>query len=274
MNTALMLRSLAVCGLLSAAGLTQAATDCERPAPELRQASGVSAGRPSLGDGVALFDARKLKLAERALQSALFLGLADSQEQATAHKYLAFVFCSNGEWLRCETAFDAALALRSTFSLEARELEGAPWREVYLRSMAKAAPRCGQPGAGAGSSAGVARATQDQPYAFALHSAVIVGIVPLLPVSALPAARSASVAQPIESMMPRSGNNVRLRVSPWAYVQVDGKRVGVTPALTELKLSPGAHTIELRNPGFELVRKAVRLPQDEPVLISHDFEAR
>jgi len=67
---------------------------------------------------------------------------------------------------------------------------------------------------------------------------------------------------------------VRLRVSPWAYVQVDGKRVGVTPALTEFKLSPGAHTIELRNPGFELVRKAVRLPQDEPVLISHDFEAR
>ena len=274
MQTAQMLRSLVACGLLSAAGLTQAATDCERPAPELRQASGVSAGRPFLGDGVALFDARKLKLAERALQSALFLGLADSQEQATAHKYLALVFCSNGEWQRCETAFDAALALRPAFSLEARELEGAPWREVYLRSMAKAAPRCGQPGAGAGSSTGVARAIQDQPYAFALHSAVIVGIVPLLPVSALPAARSVSVAQPLESTMPRSGNNVRLRVSPWAYVQVDGKRVGVTPALTEFKLSPGAHTIELRNPGFELVRKAVRLPQDEPVLISHDFEAR
>lgn len=274
MNTALMLRSLAAFVLLSAAGLTQAATDCERPAPELRQASGVSAGRPSLGDGVALFDARKLKLAERALQSALFLGLADSQEQATAHKYLAFVFCSNGEWQRCETAFDAALALRPTLSLEARELEGAPWREVYLRSMAKAAPRCGPTGAGAGSNAGVARAIQDQPYAFALRSAVIVGIVPLLPVSALPVARSASVAQPFESMMPRSGNNVRLRVSPWAYVQVDGKRVGVTPALTEFKLSPGAHTIELRNPGFELVRKAVHLPQDGPVLISHDFEAR
>ena len=71
-----------------------------------------------------------------------------------------------------------------------------------------------------------------------------------------------------------SGNNVRLRVSPWAYVRVDGKRWGVTPALTQLKLSPGSHTVELSNPGFEVFRKVVRLPQDAPVVISHDFEAR
>lgn len=271
-----LLRSLAPCGLLLAAALAQAAADCQRAAPETASGSAVSAGRPSLGDGMALFDARELKLAERALQSALFLGLADGQEQAQAHKYLAFIYCSNSEWLRCETAFDAAFELRPAFSLEARELEGAPWREVYWRAQAKSAQRCGQPPSGAGSSGAALPAATQQPYAFALHSAVIVGVLPLLPVAAPQAMRSGTAAAALsaEARAPGFGNNVRLRVFPWAYVQVDGKRLGVTPALTEFKLSPGAHTIELRNPGFDLVRKQVRLPQDAPVLISHDFEAR
>jgi hypothetical protein len=269
-----LLRQFGPYGLLLVAGLAQAAANCERPTPELAQTSGVSAGRPSLGDGMALFDARKLKLAERALQSALFLGLADGQERATAHKYLAFIFCGNSEWLRCETAFDAALEAQPAFILEARELDGTPWREVYLRSMAKSARRCGLPASDAGLPSGSTRGTPAPPQAFALHSSVIVGVVPL-PLAAAPrVASSGFSALAVESAPPRSGNNVRLRVSPWAYVQVDGKRLGVTPGLTEFKLSPGAHTIELRNPGFDLVRKSVRLPQDAPVLISHDFEAR
>ena len=112
------------------------------------------------------------------------------------------------------------------------------------------------------------------PAGFTLHSAVIVSVAPLLP---LPLARVTPPPVSTPGAVPvglHSGNNVRLRVSPWAYVQVDGKRWGVTPALTQLKLSPGSHTVELSNPGFEVFRKVVRLPQDAPVLISHDFEAR
>ena len=112
------------------------------------------------------------------------------------------------------------------------------------------------------------------PAGFTLHSAVIVGVAPLLP---LPLARATPPPGSAPGAVPaglHSGNNVRLRVSPWAYVRVDGKRWGVTPALTQLKLSPGSHTVELSNPGFEVFRKVVRLPQDAPVVISHDFEAR
>lgn len=256
--------------LLCAAGLAQAAPNCEPRASEPPRLSAPSAGRQSLGEGMALFDARKLGLAERALQTALFLGLADGQEQASAHKYLALVYCSNGEWARCETAFDAAFEVAPLFQMEAREIADAPWRDAYLRSLAKSARQCG------GASSGAQRPSlgPQEPVGFALTSSVIVSVVPLRPAPSLPGVRSTARALPFHPSALLSGNNVRLRVSPWAYVQVDGKRLGVTPALTQFKLNPGSHTIELHNPGFEAVRKVVRLPHDGPVLISHDFEAR
>jgi len=72
----------------------------------------------------------------------------------------------------------------------------------------------------------------------------------------------------------RSENNILLRVSPWAHVTLNGKRVGVTPPLTELKLPPGSHNIELSNPGFDTVRKTLKVKPDQPITITHDFDAR
>ncbi len=58
--------------------------------------------------------------------------------------------------------------------------------------------------------------------------------------STLPAASSTSDA----SNAPVS---VSLAIYPWGEVWVNGKSVGVSPPLNEVKLQPGSHTVEIRN---------------------------
>jgi hypothetical protein len=230
-------------------------------------------GRPMLGQGIALFGAKNFKQAERALQSALFAGLPDGQERASAHKYLAFVSCLNSEWVRCEAEFDSAFSARPSFALEAYEMQNTPWREAYLRSQSRWAARCGRialstspplapsPAAATPGSSG-----------FVLNSSAIVGITPLrlTPIATRPAA-----AAPLSSERNLPGDvNVTLRVSPWAAVQVDGKRVGVTPPMTHLSLPEGSRTIELSNPGFETVKRVIQVVNGKPVTITHDFDSR
>ncbi|WP_370656494.1 PEGA domain-containing protein [Klebsiella pneumoniae] len=41
-----------------------------------------------------------------------------------------------------------------------------------------------------------------------------------------------------------------------------------------LKLAPGSHTVELRNPGFESYRQVIRITDGQSVTLSHDFDAR
>jgi hypothetical protein len=231
----------------------------------------VSPGRPMLGQGIALFDAKNFKQAERALQSALFAGLADSQERASAHKYLAFVSCSNSEWARCEAEFDSAFSARPSFSLEAYEVQNTPWRDAYLRSQNRWASRCGRVALTA-SPAPAAAAAKPGASGFVLNSSVIVGITPLL-LTPMPTRPAATSPLSSERNLP-SDVNVTLRVSPWAVVQVDGKRLGVTPPMTHLSLPAGSRTIELSNPGFETVKRVIQVVNGKTVTITHDFDSR
>jgi hypothetical protein len=106
-----------LCALWSARQVHALANDClETPAAAATEGA-AAPGRQLLGQGIALFDAKNFKMAERALQSALFAGLPDRQERASAHKYLAFVFCSNSEWARCEAEFDSAFSARAEHAL-------------------------------------------------------------------------------------------------------------------------------------------------------------
>ena len=43
---------------------------------------------------------------------------------------------------------------------------------------------------------------------------------------------------------------IELAVNPWGEVFVDGKSRGVSPPLRTLEISPGSHTIEIRNSTF------------------------
>jgi serine/threonine-protein kinase len=49
---------------------------------------------------------------------------------------------------------------------------------------------------------------------------------------------------------PSRAGRLAFAVSPWGEVYVDGRRRGITPPLQEIKLSPGKHTVEIRNTTF------------------------
>ncbi len=249
------------------------ANDCQDPSETAGVGLVAAPGRPMLGQGIALFDAKNFKQSERSLQAALHAGLPDRQERALAHKYLAFVSCSNSEWSRCEAEFDSAFAARSSFALEAYEIQNTPWRDAYLRSQNRWAARCGRVALTAGpSTAASPLGGKPATSGFALNSAVIVGVTPLL---LAPASGRASTASQLSSERDvPSGSNVKLRVSPWAVVQVDGRRLGVTPPMIHLSLPPGSRTIELSNPGFETVKRVIQVVSGKTVTITHDFDSR
>lgn len=256
-------------------GTAIASVDCNEPIAPDGRASDSAAGRQYLGQGISLYDARKLELAEKALQASLFAGLPDRRERSTAHKYLAFVYCTNQEWSRCDAAFDAAFEARSSFTLEAYELQNTPWRDAYARAHSKRGAQCSRSLTGLGSSTRPVPGNGN-PLTFSLNSTVITAITPLL-VSSGNQTLSLDPTSPVAlgARGPlRTENNIQLRVSPWANVTLNGKRLGVTPPLTELKLPPGSHSIEFSNPGFETVRKTLKVEPDQTITITHDFDAR
>lgn len=65
---------------------------------------------------------------------------------------------------------------------------------------------------------------------------------------------------------------LRFKVMPWGEIFLNGKMVGVTPPLYELKLAPGEHTIEIRHPNY--TTKNIRITADDPVTekIEHSFQ--
>lgn len=79
----------------------------------------------------------------------------------------------------------------------------------------------------------------------------------------------ASVPPPV-SVTPANAT-IRLAISPWGEVYVDGKSVGVSPPLTTLRLEAGTHRVEIRNQAFESYRDTVNLEPDTSLRIKHKF---
>jgi len=65
--------------------------------------------------------------------------------------------------------------------------------------------------------------------------------------------------------------NVRLHIIPWGAVYVDGQKFGVAPPLRDIALKPGAHRIEVRNPGFASFLQDVEVSAGEEIRIRHRF---
>jgi hypothetical protein len=84
--------------------------------------------------------------------------------------------------------------------------------------------------------------------------------------SASPAAKAPS-AKPAASAPGR----VQLAIAPWGTVFVDGERMGVSPPLRLLKLSPGQHEVEIRNTSFPPRVQTVKVKSGETVRIRHRF---
>ena len=64
---------------------------------------------------------------------------------------------------------------------------------------------------------------------------------------------------------------LELAVAPWGEVVVDGKSRGLTPPLRVLELSPGPHTVEIRNSTFPAHVARVEVKPGEAVRIQHRF---
>ncbi len=71
--------------------------------------------------------------AERELVKALTTGLVSAKDRATAHKHLAFVYCTTQRVAPCEGAFRAARAADIEFSLTRAEAGHPLWGPVYKR---------------------------------------------------------------------------------------------------------------------------------------------
>ena len=61
-------------------------------------------------------------------------------------------------------------------------------------------------------------------------------------------------------------------VSPWGEVYVDGKRVGVSPPLKELKVAAGKHRIEIRNLNFAPYSEMLDLSAESTRRIKYKFQ--
>jgi len=64
---------------------------------------------------------------------------------------------------------------------------------------------------------------------------------------------------------------VRVAVSPWGDLEVDGKPMGTSPPLNELSLSPGKHQIVIRNSDLPPFSTVVNVTSDQPVNLKYKF---
>ena len=76
-----------------------------------------------------------------------------------------------------------------------------------------------------------------------------------------------SAAAPVSAQ-----GRIGLAISPWGEVYVDGRKRGVTPPLSELKLPPGRYVVEIRNAGFAPLTQTVELAADQKLRIKHKFQ--
>jgi eukaryotic-like serine/threonine-protein kinase len=95
---------------------------------------------------------------------------------------------------------------------------------------------------------------------------------PVPPVVANPVAEPVPATARAPSTNPSALARVGFAISPWGEVFVDGKKRGVTPPLSELKLPPGRYEIEVRNTTFAPHRESVELFADAPLRIRHKFQ--
>jgi eukaryotic-like serine/threonine-protein kinase len=64
---------------------------------------------------------------------------------------------------------------------------------------------------------------------------------------------------------------VRLAVSPWGQVEVDGKPMGTTPPLNELTLTEGKHQVTIRNDDFPAHTTTVTVTPGQSISVRHKF---
>jgi Tfp pilus assembly protein PilF len=117
-NISLLLLALAAAGCAQQSGLTDV---MQRPAER------------ALLTGMRAYDDGQYAEAERALQDALKTGLPSAKDRATAHKHLAFIYCTSQRAPACEAAFREARQADPQFQLSKAETGHPQWGPVYRK---------------------------------------------------------------------------------------------------------------------------------------------
>lgn len=91
-----------------------------------------------------------------------------------------------------------------------------------------------------------------------------------MPVAAVSPSESPAPGRPTAVAAPTA--RVGLAVTPWGEIYVDGKRKGVTPPLTEIRIAPGKHIIEIRNTTFPSYAQSIDLAANVSLKIRHKFQ--
>jgi serine/threonine-protein kinase len=93
-----------------------------------------------------------------------------------------------------------------------------------------------------------------------------------------PKERRAREARERESRLAATGAGVaastgvvRLAISPWGQVEVDGKPAGTAPPLNEITLSEGRHTITIRNGEFPPYSSSITIVPGQPASLKYRF---
>jgi len=86
--------------------------------------------------GLRAYDDGQYADAERELGKALATGLVSAKDRATAHKHLAFVYCTSQRMAACADAFRAARAADPEFTLSRAEAGHPLWGPVYRQVVA------------------------------------------------------------------------------------------------------------------------------------------
>jgi Tfp pilus assembly protein PilF len=87
----------------------------------------------ALLNGLRAYDDGQYAEAERAMQDALKTGLVSAKDRATAHKHLAFVYCTSQRAPACEAAFREARNADPEFTLTRAETGHPQWGPVYKK---------------------------------------------------------------------------------------------------------------------------------------------
>ncbi len=83
--------------------------------------------------GMRAYDDAQYPQAERALSTALGSGLTSAKDRASAHKLLAFIYCTSSRTAECEASFRAAREADPGFALSRSEAGHPAWGPVYRR---------------------------------------------------------------------------------------------------------------------------------------------
>ena len=79
-------------------------------------------------------------------------------------------------------------------------------------------------------------------------------------------------AAPAAAALPTSQTGfITLAINPWGEVYLDGKKMGVSPPLKELQVTPGKHTIEIKNTFFAGHTETLEVNLNDRVKIVHKF---